>query len=70
MRRVTALDIAFLMLLVALPLLSLGTMNDQPVMWWIGLAILLLGFIIPLALRFVALASSPEDEPDVGEEPS
>ncbi len=70
MRRIAALDIAFLMLLIALPLISLGTMNDRPVVWWIGLAILVLGFVIPLGLRFVRLVSRPEDEPDVGEEPS
>jgi len=70
MRRIAALDIAFLMLLIALPLISFGTMNDRPVVWWIGLAILVLGFVIPLGLRFVHLVSRPEDEPDVGEEPS
>jgi hypothetical protein len=70
MRRVIALDIAFLMLLVALPLISLGTVNDQPALWWAGFLVLILGFVIPLGLRFIRLVSAPEDEPDVGEEPS
>ena len=70
MRRTTILSIAFVLLLLALPLISLGTINEIAWMWWLGLALLVLGLLIPPALRLRQAASDSRDEPDVGEEPS
>lgn len=70
MRRITALNLAFVMLLVSLPLISVGTVNNISSLWWIGLVVLMAGFIIPLLLRFITLRAEVIDEPDVGEEPS
>lgn len=70
MRRETLLNLAFILLLVALPLISLGAVQETPLIWGIGLALLLAGFLIPLLLRFAPIRSDPKDEPDVGEEPT
>lgn len=70
MRRTTILSIAFLMLLISLPLISLGTINETAWMWWLGLALLVVGLLIPPALRLRHAVADARDEPDVGEEPS
>jgi hypothetical protein len=71
-RRGTLLNLSFLLLLIALPLISFGTMRENTALWGTGLALFFLGFLIPLLLRFVPAqpAAQPDDEPDVGEEPS
>ncbi len=69
MRRFSVLNLAFLMLLAAIPIISLGALNDSAALWAVGLIILLIGFCIPIVLRFVHLLTTPKDEPDVGEEP-
>lgn len=59
----TALQtLAFLLLLAALPLTSLGTENDLPVVWWLGLVSLLLGGLIPPAVRFGLGEADDEQE--------
>jgi hypothetical protein len=68
--RGTILDISFVLLLVALPLISLGTINENPSLWVLGVVLLLAGFGIPLLLRFLPVQNPPEEEPDVFEEPS
>jgi hypothetical protein len=70
MRRISILNIAFMLLLAALPLISLGTVNDQPLLWQFGLLLLVVGLLIPPALRLRSAVVDPKDEPDVGEEPS
>jgi hypothetical protein len=69
MSRGVWLDIAFVLLLVGLPLISFGA-QDGSILWIVGLVVLAAGFLIPLALRFIPAPSKPEDEPDVCEEPS
>jgi hypothetical protein len=69
MRRFSVLNLAFLMLLVAIPMISFGALNDATALWVAGLIVLLIGFLIPIVLRFVHLVVKPKDEPDVGEEP-
>ena len=61
---------SFLLLLGALPLISLGTDQDSAPVWSAGLVLLGVGFLVPLALRFGLAPTIDEDEPDVGEEPS
>ena len=70
MSRSTLLDLAFVLLLVSLPLISLGTTQDVVALWIVGFLVLAGGFLLPLALRFVPISQPPEDEPDVFEEPS
>ncbi len=70
MRRTTILSIAFILLLLALPLISLGTINETPWMWWLGLAMLAVGLLTPPVMRLRHAVRDARDEPDVGEEPS
>ncbi len=69
MKQFSLLNLAFLMLLAAIPMISIGALNDAKALWIAGLVVLLTGFIIPIVLRFVHLVVTPKDEPDVGEEP-
>lgn len=41
--------------LVSLPLLSVGTDQDVPPLWVIGLVLVTLAGLVPIALRFVSL---------------
>jgi hypothetical protein len=70
MTRGTILDISFVLLLVALPIISFGTVREAAALWGLGLALLVAGFLIPLLLRYIPIRTEPEDEPDVFEEPS
>lgn len=70
MRRATILDLAFVLLLLALPLISVGTVNDRALLWQIGLLLLVVGLLIPPALRLSKAVSDARDYPDVEEEPS
>lgn len=70
MRRSSILNIAFVLLLIALPLISSGTVNNQDWQWQLGFLLLLIGLSIPPLLRLRKTAPDPQDEPDVAEEPS
>ena len=70
MTRSRLLNAGFVMLLVALPFISVGTRNEETVVWAAGLLVLGAGFMLPLVLRFRPAPTAPEDEADVGEEPS
>jgi hypothetical protein len=70
MRRITTLNLAFLLLLAALPLISLGASGGQDLLWQVGFLLLLVGLLIPPGLRLRSSARDPKDEPDVEEEPS
>ena len=70
MRRFSVLNLAFIMLLVAIPIISAGALGDAVALWGVGLLLLVVGFVIPIVLRFIHLLTPPKDEPDVGEEPA
>lgn len=70
MRRITILSISFVLLLVALPLISIGTVNNQAWMWQLGFVLLLVGLLTPPVLRLRQSIQDARDEPDVGEEPT
>jgi hypothetical protein len=70
MRRSMILNISFVLLLTALPLISFGTINNQTTVWIIGFALLVIGLLIPPMLRLQPAPQDSKDEPDVGEEPS
>ena len=69
MSRTTILSAAFILLLVALPLISIGAMNGPNLLWQLGFLLLLIGMLIPPVLRVRKAVKDPKDEPDVGEEP-
>ncbi len=70
MQRTTILSIAFVLLLIALPLISIGATSGPDWMWQLGLALLLIGLLIPPALRLRKTVIDPQDDSDVGEEPT
>lgn len=70
MRRLTILSIAFIVLLIALPLISIGTVNNQALLWQLGFLMLLVGLLTPPVLRLRKNPQDAQDEPDVGEEPT
>lgn len=70
MRRTTILSIAFVLLLIALPLISIGSINNQAWLWQLGFLLLMLGLLTPPALRLRKTVQDARDEPDVGEEPT
>jgi hypothetical protein len=41
------------LLFAAFPLISVGTIGDNSVVWWIGLASLVLGGLLPVWTRFM-----------------
>lgn len=62
--RLTALSIALVLLLLSVPIISLGTTNGQPAVWGLGLAALGLGALIPPARRlYLANQPSPDKPP-------
>jgi hypothetical protein len=69
MSRSAWLTVAFLMLLAALPAISLGASRDVPALWWAGLALLLAGALLPPVLRLVGVRPAPPPREEVGESP-
>lgn len=49
----TARNVSLLLMLAAFPLISLGTTGGRPVVWWLGLASLCFGALIPPVMRFL-----------------
>ena len=59
MSRLAALSLSMVLLLAAFPLISIGTTQDQPLWWWLGLLSLLLGGVIPPLGRLAARRPAP-----------
>lgn len=55
-----SLSLSMVLLLVALPLISVGTTQGSPFLWWLGLLALGVGGLIPPVWRFLA---EPQPEP-------
>lgn len=71
MSRLAALSISLVLLLAAFPLISVGTTTGPPLLWWLGLAALGLGGLIPPVRRLITQSQPlpgptgvglPEDE--------
>ena len=56
--------------LAALPLISIGATSGPEILWQLGFGLLIIGLLVPPALRLRNAPAQPGDEPDVGEEPS
>ncbi len=61
MSKLWVLGLAFLLLLAAFPLISFGTTEDNDTLWWIGLALLVVGGLVPPVARY---AFPDEEEGD------
>jgi hypothetical protein len=61
MNTLAGLSLSMALLLAALPLISIGTTQGPPLLWWIGLFALVAGGLIPPAWRFLA-AVQPEPQ--------
>ena len=62
MSTLASLSLSMALLLVAFPLISIGTTHGPPICWWMGLLALVAGGVIPPAQRFVG-AVRPEPPP-------
>ena len=51
--RLTYLSASFVLLLAAVPLISIGTDRGIPLLWWLGLGALILGGLIPPTQRLL-----------------
>ncbi|HSK93504.1 MAG TPA: hypothetical protein VLA76_05545 [Candidatus Angelobacter sp.] len=58
--------VAFVLFLVALPLISFGSTGGNDSLWWIGLGLLVVAGVLPPITRFVPLADEDEDEAEAG----
>lgn len=52
-RKLKSECIALLLLFAAFPIVSFGTSGDNPLLWWVGLASLVLGGVLPVWTRFM-----------------
>lgn len=57
--RLTYLGISLLLLLVALPLISIGATRGIPLLWRVGLVAFIVGGLIPPVQRLLSRTSSP-----------
>jgi hypothetical protein len=61
MSTLLALGIALVLSLLAFPLVSAGSTQDTETLWWVGIALLVIGGLIPPATRF-AFADDGDDD--------
>jgi hypothetical protein len=62
MTRLTLLTTALVLLLLAFPLVSIGTVQNIEALWWLGLLALLVGGILPPLARFTHPVSEDNNE--------
>jgi hypothetical protein len=64
MTKMWVLGLALILLLVPFALISIGTTRGVPTLWWVGLALLVVGGLIPPATRFLFPEDQQEDDDD------
>lgn len=52
-KKLTVETVAMILLIVAFPVISIGTTGDLPVVWWIGFAVFAIGSALPVWTRFM-----------------
>lgn len=52
--------LSLMLMLAAFPLISVGTTRNRPALWWLGLACLGIGALIPPVLRYVPASTKEE----------
>ena len=52
-KKLTIETIAFVLLIIAFPVISIGTDNDNPAVWIIGLIALIVAALLPIWTRFM-----------------
>ena len=62
MSRFAARNLSLLLMLAAFPLISVGTTGGRPALWWLGLASLAAGALIPPVMRFLPQEKKAEAE--------
>ena len=62
MSRFAARNISLLLMLAAFPLISIGTTSDRPLLWWIGLASLTVGALLPPVMRYLPEEKKQENK--------
>ncbi len=65
MNRALARNVSLVLMLVAFPLISIGTTSGPDLLWWLGGVCLTLGALLPAVLRFV-----PEPKKEEAPRPS
>lgn len=58
-----ARNLSLVLMLAAFPLISIGTTTGPSLVWWLGLASLTLGALIPPVLRYVPREEENKEEP-------
>lgn len=69
MTRLRSLEIALLLFLIGIPLVSVGAKSDRPSLWGLGLFVFVIGGLLPPLTRYVFTSSDPREEADVKDEP-
>lgn len=62
MAAVRLYTLAFMLMGLSLPLISVGSVNDIQILWVLGFVMLLVGALIPPTVRYTLKQSSPISE--------
>lgn len=66
MNKLVTLTISLVLLLIAFPLISIGTTSGPPAVWWAGLGALVLGGVLPPLRRLFPEKAPPPAPTKVG----
>jgi hypothetical protein len=66
MSRLATLSVSLALLLVAFPLISVGTTRGPAGLWWAGLVLLAAGGLIPPLWRLLFKPEAPKEPPKAG----